>query len=101
MKRLLATVDKDGLATLNLSEIMLFAAPLVKHRHARMEIMRRYKAFNENPVVDKFGKPVPKVSRMMSCSVAKQHEAQSGLPVPKHVDCRSGDQFSEFGKAKR
>eukprot|EP00750_Incisomonas_marina_P001589 INCI1134.1.p1 GENE.INCI1134.1~~INCI1134.1.p1 ORF type:complete len:372 (+),score=95.04 INCI1134.1:168-1283(+) len=60
VKRLLATVDKDGLATLNLSEIMLFAAPLVKHRHARMEIMRRYKAFNENPVVDKFGKPVPK-----------------------------------------
>ena len=43
IKRLLGTVQKDGLCTLSLSEVLLFAAPLVKHRPARMEIMRRYK----------------------------------------------------------
>jgi len=36
-------MNKDGLSTLTLSEITLFAAPLIKKRHPRREVMRRYK----------------------------------------------------------
>ena len=43
IKRLLKTVEKDGLGTFTLSEFMLLAAPLLKQRNPRAEMMRRYK----------------------------------------------------------
>lgn len=43
IKRLLQTLNKDGLGVLKFGEIVLLVAPHVKKRHPRKEIMRRYK----------------------------------------------------------
>jgi hypothetical protein len=40
---LLDTVEKDGLSTLTLPELVLLTAPRVKQREPKAEILRRYK----------------------------------------------------------